>query len=113
MRWRTLGPIQLLLVLVAHLCVSPLNIAYARWPTSSRPAASYQSPSSLGDTLPFSIQEKVRLKNFPIVLARTDVLTAESIRPDYLERPLAVQPNFVRLTGFQLRVSERPPPSYV
>ncbi len=109
MRWHWLGLIQLF-VLTAHLCASPFGMVSAEWPTPDR-HTTFEMGSELKEASPFAPEEKSYTK--PISLAvRTHSLPVNLPSPAATpERFFGTPETAARLAGFQLRVSERPPPS--
>jgi len=105
-----LGLIQLL-VLTAHLCASPFSSLYLEKPESAG-KTTFKTSSALRDTLPFALEEKVRVKTCSIALEAEAVLgDPPAPRPRPLECMCGSPKAPPLLTGFQLRVCERPPPA--
>jgi len=105
-----LGLIQLL-VLIAHLCASPFSNLYLE-KSECAGETTFKPASGPRDTLPFAIEEKVRAKTPSIGLEAEGVLADPPSPP---RRPLEFMFGIPKaptlLTGFQLRVCERPPPA--
>jgi len=108
--WRVLGLIQLL-VLTVQLCISPFSSLHLE-ESESAGKTTFKTASGLRDTLPFAIEDKVRAKTCSIAPSTEAVLVelpAPARRP--LEFVFGIPKAPPLLTGFQLRVCERPPPS--
>ena len=105
-----LGLIQLL-VLIAHLCASPFSNLYLE-KSECAGETTFKPASGPRDTLPFALEEKVRLRTCSIGLEAEAVLGDPPAPPP---RPLEFMFGIPKapplVTGFQLPVCERPPPS--
>ena len=97
-----------LLFLTALPCASPLGIIYGEWSTQGRHTA-FGGPSALKDAVPFAVEEKSRTKPISATV-RADVGVRDPLPQPATECFLSVPRQLPTLTGFQLRVSERPPP---
>jgi len=110
MRWRLLALIQFL-VLTAHLCASPFTSLYLEEPLAAG-ETTFKMFSAPRDTLPFAIEEKVRVKTCSIALEAGPILGE---RPAPAPRPVHFMFKIPKasplLTGFLLRVCQRPPPA--
>jgi len=110
-RYRALG-LSLLIVLIAHLCASPFSILYVGLPASGAKTPTCQTASALRETPPLALEEKVRVKTFSVT-ARTEVIVQDVSAARPLRWVHRLPKTCLGLSGFQLTVSERPPPSRV
>jgi len=94
-----------LLILSAHLLASPFSLLLVDWSAAER-AFTCESPSALRDTLPFALEEKVRVT----VALRANIVTQELPTPRILGWLLRLPETCLGLRGFEPRVFERPPP---
>ncbi|RPJ60663.1 MAG: hypothetical protein EHM23_09605 [Acidobacteria bacterium] len=110
MRWRLLALIQLL-VLTAHLCASPFSSLYLEKPLAEG-RTTFKMLSAPRDTLPFAIEEKVRVKACSLGFeAETGLGEPPAPPPRAVDFVFGIPKAPPLLNGFLLRVCQRPPPS--
>ena len=109
MRWRTLGLIQLW-ILLAHLSASPFGVFYIGWraPDSEH---GYRIAQTVADTAVYSVEEKASRSVFSVSAKRPEVILLNPLAPRPSAGALAVLEKTKTLDGFRLQVCERPPPS--
>ncbi len=103
------GLIQLL-VLTAHVCASPLAIPAVEAPTPWT-KATYERVSALLETLPFSPEEKVRVRISPVTSVRPAVAVVDLSPPRPFQSKLVEHFDMCpTLSGFDPLLSGRSPP---
>jgi hypothetical protein len=109
MRRHAPGLVQLL-VLTGLVCASPFTILSVKWSPPNRMETAYESASALRDTFPFPPKERVRFRTFCVATVWKAFSSQDLPAPRSGEGDIRPPVVCSGLSGFEVPVSERPPP---